>query len=249
MRCPTPLIFLLFFSFPGCQQGTSPNDGPLQIKLLPSQTPDKHPKPGAAFARLSGGGIQRPVTIPLWMRFDAQDDPFKCSLDHQLQAIRLTQQKVYIRQANVRCGNGPACRILDLKTRRFTKPKHCIQSPTGGRLTIQRLDKGLFFLYGYHEGPGVGQIVSWHPDKGQTIRLAHITSPQPLRRVGTAFILHSACNPYTGHVPHKTWNTRTCTCRKGQCCGYCAAMYGKTLRWTWNPNHPTHIQQNPSTPK
>lgn len=234
-----PLSFLIAICYP------SKSD--LQINFLKYKS--IIPKKGDAFFSLSASGLNHPVTIPYWL--DITNDCFLEDYREGVRAFWIDEKNIYISQAEgMNCGlydkTGLACYLLNSKSGKLTELSNCIESPTGNNATanIKSLGNSLYFVFGYMEGPGIGEIIKWIPGSTQTTLLPCVSGDAEVKD-GFIFIT-SKCNPLTEEVPNPCDKKMLESCEKEikKCnprdpkysnYNYCVSFYGKNYRWKWKP--------------
>ena len=135
-------------------------------------------KTGETLFVLEGGGLARPVEIPLWVELDlsSADDAEKCMMQNEFFFFRLPDKRIYVGQYNAWCGGEAQCRLLDPKTQKFERPPGgCLESggihmrakplETSDRNKEASKDN---WLAVHHEAEGVAWVdfVTYAPSEG-----------------------------------------------------------------------------------
>lgn len=139
-------------------------------------------KTGETLFRLGGGGLSRPVEIPVWIDLALEDYEYedKCTMHNEFVYFKLPDGLIYIGQYNSWCGRDDACRILDPKTRKFSKPSGGCIPPDGVHMRIEPLKHlgkepvgGPVWLAVVSDSEGVARVdyITYSPDKGVDSRL------------------------------------------------------------------------------
>jgi len=210
---------------------------PVQIKIVYNNY-NKFPSKSESFAQITGESIPKTLKIPLWLSLDKSEEPADCVFRTTLDAFLIESHLLYVSQDNLRCSTNRACQLYHFEKASWIQPKYCLSSPTGAQMSVQVLGKSMFFVFGYQEGPGIGEIVIWTPKTQQKTVLAHITSPARILQVKDGYHITSACHPKTGRVPKITWKAKTCRDLSSKC-NHCAMNYGTKYLWHWDPQSNT----------
>ncbi len=204
---------------------------PLKVEFLKDPTLKK-------LVNVSGGILPSPLSIPLWGDLDSIAKEMERSDGSSLhnfghEVFRFDKDRIYIHQSDMYLGHSE-CRFYNVKTKSFEKVSSCLSSSTGGSFNVQSLGDSLFFIFGYQEGPGEGNVIRWKGTSETDVLLAHVTNPTKFKTEDNSFVFESQCHPKKGTVPEITWSEKDCQIESNHC-GYCAMTYGKLFSWKWNP--------------
>lgn len=187
---------------------------------------------GDVIASVVGPTLKAPISVPIWLEIDAEPDDSPCRAEAPLiEAIDLGAGRILVTQQAPLCARS-ICRIWDRPSQQWLADDACPDSPTA-HFSLERLEGSTFFLYGYTEGPGMGQIIEWEQGVGQHVLLDHISSPTSPASDGLGgWIVESVCDPNTGEAavsidPHMA------QCDPQERCGYCVLMHAEPVKWRW----------------
>jgi len=175
------LLAVLLPLAPGCREKPLRQTGETRLA-----------RTGETLFVLEGGGLDRPVEVPLWVELDLSsvDDAEKCMMQSEFFFFELPDQKIYVGQYNSWCGEESQCRILDPETRGFEKPPGgCLES-SGIHMRVEPLESAGekphageasrdIWLAVYSEAEGVAWVdlvtyaPSWGTKKHLTLDLYH----------------------------------------------------------------------------
>lgn len=157
---------VLLAATPACRGGSKDTAGPLR-QLGDTESAGT----GQTLFVLTGGPLERPIDIPLWLELDETDDELKCRLHTEFVFFELPPDLVYIGQYNSWCGGPSQCRILDARTRKLSSPPGGCISPSGVHMRIEALGDSWLAVYSDSEGVGWVDFVTYSTQKGPTEHL------------------------------------------------------------------------------
>lgn len=199
---------------------------------------------GDTIATVSGPGLKTPLNIPMMMRFDDTDD--RCRFEPpQVDVLWIPQRRVLVIEQNVLCGE-PVCKIWDVEAKVWGIDEGCPEGPTA-QFMLTHMSDDMFFLYGYTEGPGMGQVIRWSQGSPQQDLLSHVSSPEAPIKTPKGWILESLCDPASGQVAPSIDPARS-ECPPQDGCGYCVLTNTEeSARWLWQPGLPPQpLEATPS---
>lgn len=133
-------------------------------------TETRSASPGETVVELSGGPLQAPIQVPLWVTFDDAEvaSGRACESFNDVFVLQLPDDRLYVHQYNSICGERPVCRVLDPATRVFRVPKHeCLRPLSlGTHLRAKTIGGGWISVVSDSEGVAEQRFMEWDPDRG-----------------------------------------------------------------------------------